>query len=114
MFPPPNLIIEVGLIYICASSETYTPFTLGSRTVPRVDVNIDGSVSKQSILPRTGPPRGGSLHRSITVPVASVNGSAQHGIVMSVCVELRMCHFALLSFSIETRGHYVRTSETNN
>ena len=47
---------------------TYTPFTLGSRTVLRVDVNADGSVPNRSIPPRTGPPRGGSLHRSVTVP----------------------------------------------
>ena len=61
---------------------------------PRVDVNIDESVSNRSVLPRTGQPRGGSLHRSITVPVCSVNKSVLHGIDMGVCrtLNLRVCH----------------------
>ena len=50
---------------------TYTPFTLGPRTVLRVDVNADGSVPNRSVPPRTGPPRGASLHRSVTVPFDS-------------------------------------------
>ena len=43
----------------------------GSRTVLRVDVNADGSVPNRSVPPRTGPSRGGSLHRSVTVPFDS-------------------------------------------
>ena len=39
--------------------------------VLRVDVNADGSVPNRFVPPRTGPPRGGSLHRSVTVPFDS-------------------------------------------
>ena len=52
----------------------YTRSKNGSRTVLRVDVNADGSVPNRSVPPITGPPRGGSLHRSITVHSIVIGG----------------------------------------
>ena len=57
--------------FVVLSMSSFHRSKNGSRTVLRVDVNADGSVPNRSVLPGTGPPSGGSLHRSVTVPFDS-------------------------------------------
>ena len=67
----------------------------GSRTVPMVDVNFDGSVPNRSVPPRTG-------HLEGVVCTGSVNGGVLCGTDMDVCRTLNLRTFhRLLSFSME-------------